>query len=66
MCIRDSVNAELPDYEKLQMLVIAPEPWSIENGFLTPTMKIRRNRIEAAMESKLPGWYASQGPVQWA
>ena len=60
------VNAELPDYEKLQMLVIAPEPWSIENGFLTPTMKIRRNRIEAAMESKLPGWYASQGPVQWA
>ncbi len=60
------INAELPDYEKLQMLVIAPEPWSIENGFLTPTMKIRRNRIEAAMEPKLPGWYASQGAVQWA
>ncbi|OYQ39201.1 AMP-binding acetyl-CoA synthetase [Rhodoferax sp. TH121] len=60
------VNAELPDYEKLQMLVIAPEPWSIENGFLTPTMKIRRNRIEAAVEPKLDGWYSGKGTVQWA
>ena len=60
------VNAELPDYEKLQMLVIAPEPWSIENGFLTPTMKIRRNRIEAAVETQLGNWYAGKGTVQWA
>ncbi|MDZ7918913.1 AMP-binding protein [Rhodoferax sp.] len=60
------VNAELPDYERLQMLVIAPEPWSIENGFLTPTMKIRRNRIEAAVEPQLDGWYSGKGTVQWA
>ena len=60
------VNAELPDYERLQMLVIAPEPWSIENGFLTPTMKIRRNRIEAAVETQLGNWYAGKGTVQWA
>lgn len=60
------VNAELPDYEKLQMLVIAPEPWSIENGFLTPTMKIRRNRIEAAVEPQLDRWYSGKGTVQWA
>ena len=60
------VNAELPDYERLQMLVIAPEPWSIENGFLTPTMKIRRNRIEAAVETQLTNWYAGKGAVQWA
>jgi tetratricopeptide (TPR) repeat protein len=33
------VNAAVADYERLQMLVIAREPWSIENGCLTPTMK---------------------------
>ncbi|HCX80959.1 MAG: AMP-binding acetyl-CoA synthetase [Curvibacter sp. RIFCSPHIGHO2_12_FULL_63_18] len=60
------VNSELADYEKLQMLVIAPEPWSIENGFLTPTMKIRRNRIEAAVEPQLDRWYSGKGTVQWA
>jgi long-chain acyl-CoA synthetase len=44
------VNKQLADYEKLQMIVVAPEPWSVENGYLTPTMKIRRARIEAAVE----------------
>lgn len=61
-----SVNAELPDYERLQMLVVAPEPWSIENGMLTPTMKIKRARIESAVEPQLDGWYAGQDKVRWA
>ena len=39
------VNKQLADYEKLQMIVVAPEPWTVENGYLTPTMKIRRARI---------------------
>ena len=30
------LNAGLPGYEQLQMLVVANEPWSIENGCLTP------------------------------
>lgn len=60
------VNSELSGYEQLQMFVIAKEPFSIENGLLTPTMKLKRSKIEAAVESKLEGWYASKGPVVWA
>ena len=60
------VNSRHADYEQLRMLVVAPEPWSIENGFLTPTMKIKRGRIEGAIESKVEGWYAAKGSVQWA
>ena len=60
------VNSELVDYEKLRMLVIANEAWSIENGFLTPTMKIKRNRIESAVESQVPSWYEKSGTVFWA
>jgi long-subunit acyl-CoA synthetase (AMP-forming) len=60
------VNAELAEYERLQMLVIASEAWSIENGYLTPTMKIKRSRIESAVESQVPGWYAKSGGVFWA
>jgi len=62
----DSVNAELADYEKLQMLVVAPEPWSIENGMLTPTMKIKRARIESAVEPQLVNWYSGKDKVRWA
>ncbi len=61
-----SVNAGLADYEKLRMLVIANEAWSIENGYLTPTMKIKRSRIEAAVENQVPSWYEQGGAVFWA
>ena len=60
------VNKNLPDYEQLKMIVIAPEPWSVENGFLTPTMKIRRARIENAVDPQLDNWYAKKGAVHWA
>ena len=60
------VNRQLSDYEQLRMLVIASEPWSIENGFLTPTMKIKRNRIETAVQAHMPDWYASTRTVFWA
>lgn len=60
------VNQVLPDYERLQMLVISRDPWTIENGSLTPTMKIKRSRIEADIEPLIDAWYATRKPVLWA
>jgi long-subunit acyl-CoA synthetase (AMP-forming) len=60
-----ATNAGLSDYEKLQMIVVAPEPWTIDNGCLTPTMKIRRNRIEALVAKQVDGWYAKKEAVVW-
>ena len=60
------VNQGLPDYAKLRMIVVVREPWSIENGCLTPTMKIKRAHIEAAVASQIERWYADGRTVQWA
>ncbi|MBN8494618.1 MAG: AMP-binding protein [Burkholderiales bacterium] len=60
------VNAKLADYEQLRMIVIAREPWTIENGCLTPTMKIKRARIEAGTEAQIESWYASPAKVIWS
>ena len=60
------VNRQVADYEKLKFIVVADQPWQIENGMLTPTMKIKRANIESAIESKLDAWYAANQPVQWA
>ena len=61
----ESVNAAVADHEQLHMIVIASEPWSIENGFLTPTMKVRRARIEKAMEPHVERWYGTGRRVHW-
>jgi len=60
------VNGQIAEYEKLDFLVIAREPFTIENGLLTPTMKIKRARIEAANADHLEGWYSAKKPVLWA
>ncbi|HQR19400.1 MAG TPA: AMP-binding protein [Burkholderiaceae bacterium] len=59
------VNSAVSDHEQLHMIVVAQEPWSIENGFLTPTMKIRRARIENAMEPHVGRWYGTGRRVHW-
>jgi long-chain acyl-CoA synthetase len=34
-----------PGYARIVDIAVVDEPWSIENGLMTPTMKLRRNRI---------------------
>jgi long-chain acyl-CoA synthetase len=62
----DDVNASLASHERLRLLVVAREPWTIENGLLTPTMKIKRSRIEAALAPYVEDWFAGQASVLWA
>ena len=60
------VNDQLAAHERLHCVVIAHEPWSIENGCLTPTLKVKRSRIEAGVSRRVDDWYTQPGPVLWA
>ena len=60
-----AVNAQVEGYEQLAFLVVVRDVWGIENDFLTPTMKIKRNVIEATYEPMLDDWYASGQKVIW-
>ncbi len=40
------VNKKLESHQKLDHLVVLKDEWTVENGFLTPTMKIKSNEIE--------------------
>lgn len=41
----DALNKELPDYERVKRWKLMPEPWSMETGEITPTMKLKRGPI---------------------
>ncbi len=34
-----------PGYAVIRRVVLLQEPWTVENGFMTPTLKLRRNHI---------------------
>merc|ERR1711957_734584 len=61
----DKVNGTLDDHEKVQFLAIVNEEWLPENGFCTPTNKIKRGKIEEEHESVLEEWYGSKKKVIW-
>jgi long-subunit acyl-CoA synthetase (AMP-forming) len=61
----EDVNTQVESYEQLQFLVVLRDQWDISNNFLTPTLKIKRDVIEAAYEPHLDGWYASRQKVIW-
>ena len=36
---------EFPGYAKIHRAALVPEPWTVENGMLTPTLKLRRAQV---------------------
>ena len=59
------VNDGLDEHEKLQFIAIVNEEWLPENGFVTPTNKIKRSKIEEEHAAFLDEWYASKKKVIW-
>ena len=53
----ERVNKNLSNLERVRRFVIAPEPFTVENEMMTPTLKIRRHRITAAYGEALRALY---------
>jgi long-chain acyl-CoA synthetase len=54
----DRVNARLSPIERIRRFLVAPEPFTIENGMLTPSLKIRRHKVREIYGARLEALYA--------
>jgi long-subunit acyl-CoA synthetase (AMP-forming) len=59
------VNKTVDPHEQLAFITVVSDEWSIENSFLTPTLKLKRNVVEDAYQAKVDNWYAQKQPVIW-
>lgn len=57
------LNPSLEKYERLEKAIIMKEDWTVENGLLTPTMKVKRNQIEKLHMNFYPEWFTHPEPV---
>lgn len=46
-----------PGYEKVKDIMICPEPWTVDGGMLTPTMKLRRDFVFAQFADAIEAMY---------
>jgi long-chain acyl-CoA synthetase len=58
LCAR--ANAQLkhfPGYCRVRHLARVGEPWTVENGMITPTLKLKRNKIEERYAQEIEAMY---------
>jgi long-chain acyl-CoA synthetase len=61
----DRVNEQLEHHEQMRFIVLCQQPWSTDNGLLTPTLKVRRAALEQRFASNFNEWARSGRRVLW-
>lgn len=60
-----AVNPFLEHHERLEKVVVMKEIWSMENGLLTPTLKVKRNQVEKIHQQFYASWFNKKEKVIW-
>lgn len=60
------INAQLDPHEQLDCIVVTTEPWTVDNGFITPTFKVKRNRIEEVYATSYERWVGARQKILWS
>jgi long-chain acyl-CoA synthetase len=58
--IVDKVNRGLPNYESMKRMSLVAEEWSVEDGTLTPSMKLKRRVVEQRYAREIGEFYADE------
>ncbi len=55
---------EFPGYVRVRYVARVQGPWSVENGLLTPTLKLKRNAAERLFEKEIEAMFAGASPCE--
>ncbi len=58
--IVDKVNMGLANFESMKRVSVVPEEWTVEDGTLTPSMKLKRRVVEQRYAKEIGEFYADE------
>jgi long-chain acyl-CoA synthetase len=58
--IVDKVNMELANFESIKRVYVVPDEWSVEDGTLTPSMKLKRRVVGERYANEIAEFYADE------
>jgi long-chain acyl-CoA synthetase len=61
----EEMNARLDPHERVHFIAIADGPWTVGNGLMTPTLKIKRTALESRYQGYVDAWERYNTPVVW-
>ncbi|MFV0437605.1 MAG: AMP-dependent synthetase/ligase [Desulfopila sp.] len=50
---------DMPGYAFIKIAVLTLEPWTVENGLLTPTLKVRREKVQSHLQQEIDQLFRS-------
>ena len=53
---------DFPGYAKIRQFSLTTEPWTVEDGLITPTLKVKRPKVLERYAAEVEGLY-SGGPA---
>lgn len=59
----EAINKTLEKHEKIEKAVIMKEEWTVENGLMTPTLKIKRSHVEKIHMPMYRSWFQASDKV---
>jgi long-chain acyl-CoA synthetase len=62
----EEINPQLESYERIKAAIVLSEDWTIENGLMTPTLKVKRNEVEKIYQSNYRSWYDLKDLIIWS
>ncbi len=59
------VNTTLASYQKVSTIIVDDDDWNEHNEILTPTLKVRRGKLDELYLNKYPDWHSHDAQVVW-
>ncbi len=58
-----ALNPTLEKHEKIEKIVVMKEDWTVDNGLITPTLKVKRTSIEKIHQPFYTSWFKKDEQV---
>jgi len=59
----NTINPSLEKHEKIEKVVVINKQWTIENNYLTPTLKLKRVLIENEFQNNYSKWFNAKETI---
>ena len=61
----NKINSGMDNYKRIEKIVFVKEEWTPDNNLTTPTLKIKRAKIDERFSDNYESWFKEKENVLW-